>query len=112
MPPWGTPIGIDPLFGQQAGVSTAESKLHLGPQEPVRSMRVRRKHTTVERQEVDLKRRTGACQDCRKAKLRVSVVADSGLSTTTNTCLVSTCPARGSPARRSYTVPYLIDGTN
>ena len=89
-----TPKGKDPLFGQHAGMSIAESKLHLGPQEPVRTRRVRRKYAPAERQELQLKRKHGSCPDCRKAKRKVSVLPSSEFGTVTNTYSVYTWPAR------------------
>ena len=52
------------------------------------TMRRRRRLTSKEREEVKFKRKTGPCQDCRKAKRKVSILSSSEFGIVTNTCLV------------------------
>lgn len=80
-------------FMQHASVSI-DGKLQVRrPQKPVNVKR-KRGLTPAEMEAIKMKRKTGACSDCRKAKRKVSVLAGSRFSTVTNTCLVYTCPAR------------------
>ena len=71
------------------------------------TIRRNKRLTSKEREEARCVRKANPCQDCRKAKRKVSIRSGSDFSTVTNTSLVYTCPARRSAARRSYTVTYL-----
>lgn len=79
---------------QHASVSIDGKLEVLRPQKPVNARREKGRYTPAESEAIKMKRKTGACSDCRKAKRKVSVLAGSRFSTVTNTCLVYTCPAR------------------
>ena len=83
-----TPTRVD-SFMQQPDLSIDGKLQVLSPQEPVHGKRVNR-FTPKQWAQISMKRITGACPDCRRAKRRVSILPGSEYSTVTNTCLVYT----------------------
>ena len=89
-----TPNRVDSL-AQQAGVSVDEQSQGRSPQEPVKKTRGRGiMLAPPQRKQIAATRSIGACIECRRRKKRVSFLAGSRFSTETNTCLVSTWPAK------------------
>ena len=97
------PNRSDP-FVQEARLSIDIKPQVRNPQEPVNVRRQKRRYTPAERQEVMFKRKSGSCQDCRKAKRKVSVLLSWQSSAVTNASLVYAyaCPAKESGLNGLY----------
>ena len=75
----GTPNFVYPSV-KQAGVSVDGDLQVLSPQEPVeRTKRRRRRFTPMEKAEIAARMKTGACDDCRRRKTKVSLPAGWGV---------------------------------
>ena len=76
-------------FVKQAGMPVDGDLQVLGPQEPVKkTKRSRRPFTPEARKQTAVLRKIGACEDCRRRKIKVSVLAGRGSSTVANAYIV------------------------
>ena len=79
---------VDP-FVKQAGMPVDGDLQVLGPQELVKGARRRRRHLTAEgREHAKEVRKVQACANCRRRKIKVSVLAGRGSSTVANAYIV------------------------